>query len=153
MDLRGLASYEVARPVGSHSGVPGLVADHTFLAHHADYPGDPNATIESWGDVNGTIGTDPAVRDADVKAWKRLAGDMCPVDPQTSGENFRLLPAADEAVADWASRIAPGQPYSAASGTNSNSVTSAVANEASQQSLAPMPRAWGAERAGSVRFR
>jgi RHS repeat-associated protein len=131
VDPSGLFSFLVSRGLDS---VLGAVANHNFVVVNADFIGDPNADIYSFGDIgNGTMGSvnnvsaGPAANTFanDVVAWRSLASG----NPDVT---YRLLNASDKTVELNARSVVSGvSAYNLIpglqGGTNSNSAAGAVA--------------------------
>jgi hypothetical protein len=131
LDPSGLFSLLVSRGLNS---VLGAVANHNFVVVNADFIGDPNADIYSFGDIgNGTMGSvnnvsaGPAANTFanDVAAWRSLASG----NPDVT---YRLLNASDITVELNARSVVSGvSAYNLIpglqGGTNSNSAAGAVA--------------------------
>ena len=141
-DLFGLDSYLVSRRSITNR------TSHNFVATDAQYPGDPNATVHSFGEnAAGNVGnvgpgTTPSYWSAtthqtDVDFWLSLAsGDQCIAYANPS---VSAIPATDATVNDLASRLIEDQDYAAFAGpfgANSNSAAQAIADTAAG---APVP--------------
>ena len=131
VDPDGREPYLVSRPLGFTSK-----ANHNFIVTHAEFVGDPNATIKSFGDTGNdtmgrvtgdTKGFSEGTLNTDTKAWQSLS----------SGENtsvtYRQINALDAAVDVIADRVDTGLEYSAVpklqGGVNSNTGAGAVAQK------------------------
>ena len=134
VDFIGLDSYIVSRPLG----IPGAgrIASHNFIVTNANYPGDPNATIHSFGELDsgnaGGVGpfTSPSgfsntTSGADNTFWKNLSGG-------NSCDNITKIPAPDAVVDYYANSVVEDQEYHFLGilGINSNSIPKAVAEKA-----------------------
>ena len=129
-DPNGLDPYLVSRPLN----LP-VDANHNFIAINADFPGDPKATIFSYGDQgNDTMGPVDATTkgfsegtsETDRAAWESLSKN-------DSTATFREIDATDEVVGSLASSMVAGEEYTAApifKGVNSNSAAGAIAQKA-----------------------
>jgi uncharacterized protein RhaS with RHS repeats len=80
-DPMGLDSFWVARPLNSVVGSVGF--GHSFIAVNAQYPGDPNAQVISFGQIaNGNMGNvndttraatiSAGTHNTDLEAWNSL---------------------------------------------------------------------------------
>ena len=131
IDPDGRASYLVSRPL-SLPGV-GVVANHNFIVHHANAPGDPNASVRSFGiTTNGTVGEvavgtggpNADTFDTDRRAWRSIG-------TQGSQTTYREITASDDTVRANADAAPSGGDYSyvpeIAGGFNSNTLAAAVA--------------------------
>ncbi|WP_269777884.1 RHS repeat-associated core domain-containing protein [Marinimicrobium alkaliphilum] len=132
VDPTGEHSYLVSRPLDFP--VP---ANHNFIVTNAEYLGDRNATIYSYGDVgNGqmgrvnddTTGLSFGTHETDRSAWLDLSNEG-------SGITFREINASDSRVDGLARGLVQGQRYSLIPAarrraTNSNSAAGAIANAA-----------------------
>lgn len=132
IDPKGEESYIVARPVLS---LP--MANHTFIVVNARYPGDPNATIISFGyskagtvdnisDPRNAPATERPVAVVDREAWLSLG-------QKGSNASYARIDAPDSVVAESARQVdGTKTPYDAY-GVNSNSAAFAVADRSVQQ--------------------
>ena len=125
-------SYIISRPLKTEG--LNLIASHMFIATDAKHPGDPDATIFSFGkNENGHVGRlydDTYQRDN--AAWQLLDGDDNPV-----GElkiQFRLIPANNHVTKILALSVIEQDDYEYF-GPNSNSAAMAIANVAAQKEL------------------
>jgi RHS repeat-associated protein len=160
IDPTGEASFLVSRPLGFMSEKYA----HLFIATHADDPGDPNATIVSYGqndewnmgrvDHNTTNDFSKDTHQSDIDAWNSLAEDNSDV---ATGQ----IDADDDVVLETANSLMENQDYSALTsvlgiptGVNSNSAAVAVAEEASGVAVdVPGTReAPGADKSHKVQF-
>jgi RHS repeat-associated protein len=157
IDPDGRISYLASRPLQMTDA-----ASHNYIATNADYVGDPDATIYSYGDrgdgITGRVTSDtqgPAAGtyDADVKHWKSLSLDL-------AEKSASKIDATDAEVADAAEAVLENKPYAyvpalTKDSTNSNSAASAVANKAAGSPV-PVPDgnrvSPGAEKADRVEF-
>lgn len=132
IDPDGRDSFLVSRPL---QGKLGDYANHNFIVHHADTPGDPNGVVRSYGDLGNdtmgevtkdTKGFSEGTYETDRQAWEGLG------DGGSSDVSFRKIDAADEVVESKADALVGGDEYSAypsvQGGVNSNSAAGAVAN-------------------------
>lgn len=132
-DPDGRLSYLVSRPLDAP--VAGAVANHNFVVHHADSPGDPNGAVRSFGITsNGTMGEvtpDTTGPNANTSAMDRAAWES--VGSEGSEVTFRAINADDAVVQDNANAVASGFDYSyvpeVSGGFNSNTAAGAVAQE------------------------
>ncbi len=133
IDPDGRISYLVSRPLDAP--MAGAVANHNFIVHHADYPGDPNGTVRSFGNTgNGlmgevtpnTTGPSSSTFATDRAAWEGL-GD------NSSKTTFRVINADDSVVKSNADSVSSSFKYSytpeVTGGYNSNTAAGAVAQE------------------------
>lgn len=143
-DLDGRDSYLVSRPLNNI--VLGAVASHNFVVSNAHYPGDPKATVHSYGNngngVTGKVtekteGMSAGTLKADTSFWKGLSSHPASVDLNTTKIN-----ASDAAVDKAANGVQENTKYSlnpssspSSNETNSNSAASAVANAAQGSSV------------------
>jgi RHS repeat-associated protein len=132
-DPDGRDSFLVSRPLDFP--VVGGKANHNFIVHHADSPGDPNGTVRSFGITsNGTMGevtpntTGP---NANTSAMDRAAWES--IGSEGSNVTFRVINADDAVVQDNANSVSSAFNYSYApevsGGFNSNTAAGAVAQE------------------------
>ena len=131
VDPNGNDSYLVSRPLSFTSK-----ANHNFIVTHAEYPGDPNARIYSYGDMGNdtmgpvsenTKGFSEGTLDTDRRYWSSLSAEG-------GGATFRKINSEDDNVRKIAESVKGGMEYSAvpevAGGVNSNSAAGAVAKKA-----------------------
>lgn len=156
VDPLGLKSYLVSRPL---QGPGGRYAAHNFIASNADYPGDPKATLHSFGKSSeegsqgqvgrvddDTSGFSEGTAQADQDAWDSLAPGAadCPSGANGTGVGVSPINADDATVDALADSIAAPQPRYAPlpvpgqNQANSNSAAQAVADRA-QGSPVPTP--------------
>gem|GEM_PF-2751524 len=131
-------SYLASRPLGGDSEW----FSHNFIVTDAEYIGDPNANIVSYGNnaqgrvgrVNEkTTGFSERTYARDKAAWEGLKGSAA------NNPNLVGIPASSSAVRSAAAALIENQDYSAISGpfgANSNSAAQAVANRAAGFPLA-----------------
>jgi RHS repeat-associated protein len=156
IDPTGEASFLVSRPL---KGAAGLVASHNFIVSNADYVGDPNATVHSFGKNNdgnmgrvdeNTTGFSEGTQATDSSAWTALSS----LDDDL-GDSITQIFASDEAVDQAANSLVENKEYGVF-GVNSNSGASAVANTA-QGSEVELPSnlraAPGASNSDKVEFK
>ena len=137
IDPWGLDSYLASRPLGGDS----KYFSHNYIAVNADYIGDPDATIYSYGknakskvgrvDIN-TTGFSKGTHQTDIKHWNSLG---------PKSRYVSSIPASDAKVEATANSLIENQRYSAVSGpfgANSNSAAQAVANESAGKNV-PTP--------------
>ena len=141
IDPWGLLSYLVSRPL---AGRAGAAASHNFIVTHAQFVGDPNANVYSYGmNAEGNVGRvdhnttgfSEGTHAADIAAWNALRNDPNPCD------NNNLINADDDVVRAQAESVIEDQDYSAIAGpfgANSNSAAQAVANTSSGD-IVPTP--------------
>lgn len=142
IDPKGEDSYLVVRPL---SGAP--AGNHAFIVANAEYPGDPNADVISFGPLaNGNTGNitdgsraDPSARFThrdDVAAWRALRG----TEPSRDG-TYARIDARDGTVVTTALAVRENTDYDYVPGvdlfggapaTNSNSAAYAVAERATR---------------------
>jgi RHS repeat-associated protein len=133
VDPDGFDSFLVSRPL---NGILSSAGNHNFIVHDADFLGDPNGIVRSFGDVgNDTMGEVHATTEGfsagtfqtDSAAWQSLSQDG-------SDSTFRQIDAPDNEVASLADSVKGGQEYSAVpiiqGGVNSNSAAGAIAHRA-----------------------
>lgn len=168
VDLNGLDPYYVSRPLDLP--VANLVASHNFVVSNANFPGDPNATIHSFGEVssgnmgnlnnNSASGFSATTATSDERFWLNLNPlRACKYIPNPES-NYVKIPASDEAVAFYANNLKANKEYFMLGGSawtkavNSNSAAQAVVNKSTGQSIpAPGGRiSFGAGSSGSVNF-
>ena len=135
IDYLGLRSYLVSRPLSW--GPAGAIFNHMFIVTNANYIGDPNATVYSYGRLeNGNLGN---VRNAknsesietyenDKKFWEDLIDQNCNPNSRINPLPVTLIDAPDEAVNTFANRVIENHTYTPR--TNSNSAAQAVAERA-----------------------
>jgi RHS repeat-associated protein len=155
VDPDGREAYLVSRPIE----VGGKWFNHNFIVTNADYVGDLDSSIYSWGkNAEGNTGRvfdDTHVRDID--AWSGMT------EAALEGVETRAvrLNADDLTVDQVASSVIEDTlylpvPLTGGNTTNSNSAASAVANE-SEGNVVPVPNAGrsspGADKAGRINFR
>ena len=132
IDPDGRLSYLVSRPLEISDKF-----NHNFIVHHAEYLGDPNARVRSFGDVGDdttgevnedTEGFSNGTKATDKYRWESLS------EGDNSGVTFRPIDATDEKVESLADGVVGGQEYSLKpewqGGINSNSAAGAVAHRA-----------------------
>ena len=129
---QGGNSYIASRPFGGDSEW----LSHNFVVTGAEYIGDPNATVISYGNNDGgyvgrvdesTTGFSKGTYAADRAAWEGLKG-ASPNNP-----NLVRIPASPASVRTAAGALIENQDYSAISGpfgANSNSAAQAIGNRA-----------------------
>ncbi|MEK6776078.1 MAG: RHS repeat-associated core domain-containing protein, partial [bacterium] len=163
IDPSGLLSYLMGR--GLQMGSLGNYVSHNYIASNAQYIGDPNATIHSYGQNNAgnvgrvdqnTTGFSSTTHAADVAHWLSLSNNnYC----TTSSPDVSPIPASDADVDRTATSVIEDQDYSAVAGpfgANSNSGAQAVANRAAGRTVPTPGRGRispGAGSAGEIRFR
>ena len=139
IDPTGLESYIVARPLDLPIGT-GLGFGHAFIVTDADYPGDPKATIISFGELsNGNMGNisnserasefSRTTSATDAAAWANIR--------ETGQGAFSKINAPDNLVSATAANVSERFGYSATptftiADVNSNSAAAAVANVSSE---------------------
>jgi hypothetical protein len=125
---RGSFSYIVNRPVNLAGGL----GQHMYIVTHADYLGDPNATVYDWGPagLHGSkidiVDPNSDTRRDDKGSWAR--GNQL-------GFNARRIEAPPEVVDDYARAVDyGGRDYSIPGGlpghANSNAAPTAIALKA-----------------------
>lgn len=135
IDPWGLLSYLVSR---SLQGQAGSYASHNFIVTNANFIGDPNATVHSFGKNNignvgrvnnSTTGFSAGTHRTDIAAWNALNGR------KKSCQDVSLINAPDAIVDAYANSLIENQDYAAVAGpfgANSNSAAQAIANRAAQ---------------------
>lgn len=137
IDPWGLLSYTVSRPLSNPAF--GSIANHMFVVSHAEYIGDPNAKVHSFGRLaNGNAGnvkgaTSGGSEDTfgdDSDFWNSLNKRNC-----IPGVPFKPAPvtkinARDDVVSEFANRVIENRTYNPF-GFNSNAIAQAVAERAS----------------------
>jgi len=136
-DPSGERSFLVSRPLSFTNK-----ANHNFIVVNADYLGDPNATIYSFGDsgndalgrvTSATQGFSEETLEHDTAAWKSVSDNG-------SATTLREIDASDARVEGLAKGVVSGQEYSAIpalqGGANSNSAAGAIAQAADGGSTA-----------------
>ncbi len=131
VDPDGRDSFLVSRRL---DGWLGGAANHNFIVHHADAPGDPNGVVRSFGDLGNdtmgevsgeTPGFSANTSAADQQAWESLS------DGDVENVTFRPIDASDDVVKANADDLVGGAEYSAVpsiqGGVNSNSAAGAIA--------------------------
>jgi RHS repeat-associated protein len=127
------AAYHVSRPL---IGSGNAVLSHNYISTHADFIGDPNATLSSFGEsLDGTLDrmtgsnagsfSAPTVN-ADRQHWLSLAGSG-------AGRDVVPIPASSTKVERLLASFPGGYDYAAIAGPfgfNSNSASQWVANMA-----------------------
>jgi hypothetical protein len=157
-DPWGLDPYLVSRGL---QGSADSVASHNYVVSNANFIGDPNATIHSFGlnnqgNVgrvnNKTKGFSARTHRDDIAAWNALQGQ------DNSCSDVSSINAPDAIVDAYANSLIEDQDYSALAGpfgSNSNSAAQAIANRAAQQKV-PVPGnnrlSPGAENWRNIRF-
>ncbi len=124
-------SYLVSRPLDATDK-----ANHNFVVTHAQGPGDPTATVRSFGDQGDdtmgpvdaqTEGFSQGTQETDTKAFQSLSTDA----PTAT---YREIAAPSRKVDSIAASLKPGDEYSIApklqGGVNSNSAAGAIAQKA-----------------------
>ena len=148
------AAYHVSRPL---AGSAGGIGSHNFIVTHADFVGDPSATVASFGEaIDGTLAQvdgrnaghySAGTNALDSQYWQDLKGtgpgqDVVPI-PTSSANVDRVVASFPDAL-DYA---ASGGPF----GFNSNSASQWIANTAAGSAqvvpgapgrLAPGARNW-----------
>lgn len=133
IDPDGRISYLVSRPLDAP--LAGAVANHNFIVHHADHPGDPSGSVRSYGITSdGTMGEvtpDTTGPNANTSAMDRAAWES--VGSEGSEVTFRVINADDAVVQDNANAVSAAFDYSyvpeVSGGFNSNTAAGAVAQE------------------------
>jgi RHS repeat-associated protein len=161
VDPDGRDPYLVSRPL---DGKAGVVANHNFVVSNANFIGDPNATVYSYGRNNmgntgrvdaNTTGFSEDTSASDQTFWRGLATKS---DSETQ-KSVTDINSTDATVDKNANAIMEDSDYAAFAGpfgTNSNSASSAVANrsEGKEVSLPNNGRfSPGASNADKIRFR
>ena len=131
VDPDGRESYLVSRPLSFTR-----FGNHNFIVTNADFLGDPDATIYSFGDVGDdtmgrvtkhTSGFSEGTFDIDNSAWQSLSTN-------NNSVTYRKIDADDETVDDIAGRVETGLRYNLVpeiqGGVNSNTAAGAVAKQA-----------------------
>ncbi|CAB0151896.1 tRNA3(Ser)-specific nuclease WapA [Pseudidiomarina piscicola] len=133
IDPSGEKSFLVSRPlskqqaVESHPG--GFWPNHNFIVIYAEYPGDKNATVISFGkNESGNMGrVYGEVQEADKNHWFSLS------DAET-GASYRQINASDSSVEYLATSLVEDNEYNYIpewqGGANSNTGAGAVAQNA-----------------------
>jgi len=135
-------AFYVSRPLGMK--VLGKWASHNFVVTDADYLGDPNAMVHSYGKtINGkvgrvdenTIGFSDGTHAEDIRYWQSLGTTPDP------GVNAIQIPALSTTVREYAFSLIANQRYSpvgAELGANSNSAAHAIVHASTcQQYIIP----------------
>jgi len=156
VDPDGEASFLVSRPLKK---APGLVANHNFIVSNAEFVGDPNATVYSFGKTNEgkigkvnaeTQGFSEGTEIADTEAWASLSSAS-----EDIGDSITQIFADDATVDAVASSVVEDNDYGIF-GVNSNSAASAVADK-SQGSKVDLPSNYraspGAGNADKIKFK
>jgi hypothetical protein len=130
-DPMGEDSFLVSRPL---DGAAGLVASHNFVVSDASFPGDPNATIFSFGNTDaGRVGRVDFNTQNDFSGTTH-ADDLSYWNSLSRGTNsVTQISAPDSLVQQYGNGVVENLDYSAfagAFGYNSNSAAQAVANGA-----------------------
>jgi len=134
-DPLGLDSYLVSRPLASD--LFGWGFNHNFIVSNANYLGDPNADIYSFGNTGdgtmgrvyevGTPGMSSTTYTSDEQAWLGLATGA-------SDATYRQINAPDSQVVALAISMDEGLSYTLVpevlGGVNSNSAAGAIAQTA-----------------------
>jgi len=131
IDPDGRDSFLVSRPLD----LP-VKGNHNFIVSNANFLGDPQATVSSFGDVGNdtmgqvdrnTKGFSQGTSDTDTKAWQSLSSGSTSV-------TYRQINASDSAVDALVSKVDKGLEYSFVpeiqGGVNSNTAAGAVAKKA-----------------------
>jgi len=161
IDPDGRDSYLVSRPLEGPVGL--LDHRHNFVVTHANYPGDRNGSVLSWGKNNSgntgrvdntTRGRSQNTSTADQEFWDTLQGSS------KARTHVSKIPASDDWVKLHADILLEDTEYSALSlgdKTNSNSAASAVANSSAGKDV-PIPDGYdgdksiGADSAEHINF-
>lgn len=133
IDIIGLDSYLVSRPTDISS-----LASHNFIVTDADYVGDPNANVYSFGELeNGNLGNvgpgskpggfSADTHEGDRNFWLKLKdrSDKC--------KEVTKIDAPDDTVRHFAQRLKENREYGSSGegfGNNSNTAAQAVAERA-----------------------
>ena len=175
-DPLGLNPYLVGRPL---QGAAGNYAGHMYIVSNANYIGDPNASVYSYGKSNfskrhgrmnvtgltgrvdfNTNGFSQTTHSGDIQHWRNLGNNSCNVNNPTASP----IPASDAEVDRWANNLLPTHKYlypvpfiGRLDAVNSNSSAQAVANRSSGSNV-PLPSGPqygypGASQWSRVRFR
>ena len=153
--IKTFKNYLAGRPLNMKIGKGN---GHLFIATDAEYVGDPDAIIYSFGDSggdtvsivdHGTTGFSEGTHEADLAYWNSLSkGSNSVVEFKGNAIDISIL----------ATGLAGGQEYSAypplQGGVNSNSAAQAIANY-SNGSPVPTPanlKYPGSRQAGKVKF-
>jgi hypothetical protein len=121
----------VSRPIDN--AVIGKVANHNFIVSNADFVGDKNATVHSYGNngegimgkvTDKTPGTSSTTEATDRAAWEALNSDT-----KNLGDHITQIIGNDSDVDNAANSVVENKEYSY-TGVNSNSAASAVADKA-----------------------
>ena len=133
IEEEGLKSYIVSRPFFSELNP---VFSHTFIVTDAKHPGDPNATVFSFGETeSGNLGRlfDKTYK-KDVVVWDAIDDNLNNDDSLRT--YFLEIPANNKLVKMLSLTLIEDLDYDYF-GPNCNSASIAVANTASQASLLP----------------
>ena len=138
LDPDGMDPY-----LGSRS-VKGSGFYHMYVVYNADYVGDPNATVLSWGQGKREGSDETALVSHSEQAQGRITGTLQDdIDAWTSmgdgnlGNEVQPINASDETVGDIGNRTVGNADYDlfpaiSRGGANSNSAAASVANRATQ---------------------
>jgi len=124
------------------------VAGHLFIATNAAYPGDPSATVYSFGPrSDGTLGQVYGdINARDRKAWEHIKEHPADLN------NVTFIHADDLVVDTLAKAVLADNTYEPL-GPNSNSAAYAIAKAAAPKGAAlPLGRYPGAEDWGLIKF-
>ena len=141
-EQQSTSAYYISRPLGFESAES--YASHNFVVTDAEYLGDRNALVHSFGQTaNGkvgrvsenTIGFSEGTYAADMEAWLSLS----PESVQEDVYSMRI-PVTSDRVKQYAFSIIADQDYAAFAGmfgANSNSAAQAIVNAASGYYIRP----------------
>ena len=139
VDPLGLDSYHVSRRLNLR--VFGNFGSHNYIVSFADYVGDPNANVHSFGMNNeGLLGkvdnttkgfSGDTYKD-DVKHWRNLANNSCSM---SNGSATELNDVDDWDVEYLSNSLIENNPYSIIGDVNSNSAAQAIANRATGKNI------------------
>ena len=131
IDPDGRESYLVSRPLSFTK-----FGNHNFVVTNADYLGDPDATIYSFGDIgNDTMGRVTK----DTKGFSKGTfasdySDWTSLRSKNKSVTYRKIDADDETVDQIAGRVETGLQYNLVpeiqGGVNSNTAAGAIAKKA-----------------------
>ncbi|MBO9872956.1 MULTISPECIES: RHS repeat-associated core domain-containing protein [Xanthomonas] len=133
VDLDGRESFLVSRPLNFY-GLSKIV-NHNFIVHNASAPGDPNATVRSFGITTagpmGEVTSSTEGPNANTSAMDRAAWES--IGTKGSDVTFRKIEATDDVVKSVSDSISSSFDYSyvpeVSGGFNSNSAAGAIAQE------------------------
>ncbi len=134
-DSMGLDSYLVCRPSRAGKGGLGHFLSHCFVANDADFPGDPDARIFSFGPGPEGLLDRNSNYARDAGYWESVAQQQCPLDLADDGVvedvAFTRSPRTDDDISRNFEDFLADQDYAALAwyfGSNSNSAAFAIVN-------------------------